>query len=122
MGRPPLKSTGNVTKVESAISNDRRHTVRDLAEIAGLGKPTVHRILKSDLKMSKASARWVPRLLSEDNGGHYPASYNCKLSDVINSLNDVRRLVRPKLVKLVHKLHYLIFFVETLHVNAEIME
>ena len=93
MGRPPL-STGNVTKVESAISNDRRHTVRDLAEISGLGKPTVHRILKSDLKRSKVSARWVPRLLSEDNGGHYPASYNCKLSDVINSLNDVRRLVR----------------------------
>ena len=35
MGRPPLRSTGNVTKVESAISNDRRHTVRDLAEISG---------------------------------------------------------------------------------------
>ena len=55
----------------------------------------MHRILNSDLKMSKASARWVPRLLSENDGGHYPASYNCKLSDVINSLNDVRRLVRP---------------------------
>ena len=53
------------------------------------------RILKSDLKMSKAPARWVPRLLSEDNGGHYPANYNCKLSDVVNSLKDVRRLVRP---------------------------
>ena len=53
------------------------------------------RILKSDLKMSKASARWVPRLLLEDDGGHYPASYNCKLSGVINSLNDVRRWVRP---------------------------
>ena len=35
MGRTPLRSTGNVTKVESAISNDRRHTVRDLAEISG---------------------------------------------------------------------------------------
>ena len=45
------------------------------------------RILKSDLKMSKASARWVPRLLLEDDGGHYPASYNCKLADIINSLN-----------------------------------
>ena len=45
--------------------------------------------------MSKASARWVPRLLSEDDGGYYPANYNCKLSDVINSLNDVRRGVRP---------------------------
>ena len=47
----------------------------------------VHRILKSDLKTSKSSARWVPRLLSEYDGGHYQASYNCKLSDVIlNSL------------------------------------
>ena len=35
MGRPPLRSTGNVTKVESAISNERRHTVCDLAEISG---------------------------------------------------------------------------------------
>ena len=35
MGRQPLRCTGNVTKVESAISNDRRHTVRDLAEIPG---------------------------------------------------------------------------------------
>ena len=51
----------------------------------------MNRILKSDLKMSKACARWVPRLLLENGGGHYPASYNCKLSNVINSLNDVRR-------------------------------
>ena len=50
----------------------------------------MHRILKSDLKMSKASARRVPRLLSEDNGGHYPASYNCKLADVVNILSTKR--------------------------------
>ena len=33
----------------------------DLAELTGCGKSTVNRILKSDLKMSKAS----PRLSSE---------------------------------------------------------
>ena len=66
MGRPPLKNAGNILKVESAVNDDRRQTVHDLAEIAGCGKSTVYRILKSDLKMSKASARWVPRLLSED--------------------------------------------------------
>ena len=82
----------------------------------------MHRILKSDLKMSKASARWVPRLLSEDDGGHYPASYNCKLSDVINSLNDVHRLVRHIAGKISAQTSFFIFFVETLHVNAEIME
>ena len=55
----------------------------------------VHRILKSDLKMAKASARWIPHLLSEDNCIHNQASYNCKLVNVINNSNDVRRWVRP---------------------------
>ena len=82
-------------KVESAVKNDRRHTVHYLGEITGLGKPTVHGILKSDLKTSKASARWVPRLLSEDECGHNPASYNCKLSNVIKYSNDMCRWVRP---------------------------
>ena len=61
IGRPPLRNTGIFKKVESAVSNDRRHTVCYLAEIRGLGNSTMHRIFKSDLKLSKASARWVPR-------------------------------------------------------------
>ena len=35
MGRPSHRNTGNAKKVKSAVSNDRRHTVRDLAEIIG---------------------------------------------------------------------------------------
>ena len=34
----------------------------------------MHRILKSDLKLSKASARWVPCLLSVDDCEHNPAT------------------------------------------------
>ena len=60
----------------------------------------MHRILKSDLKLSKASARWVPCFLSVDDCEHNPASYNCKLSDVINILNDVRWWVRPTVGKI----------------------
>ena len=60
----------------------------------------LHGILKSDLKLSKASARWVPRLLSVGDCKHNPASYNCKLSDVINNSNDVRRWVRPTVDKI----------------------
>ena len=66
------------------------------------------RILKADLRMSKASARWVPRLLSEDDCGHNPASYNGILSDVIDNLDGV--------------LQNLISFVQNLHVNVEIMK
>ena len=86
MGRPPLKNMGNVTKVESAVSDDRRHTVRDLAELTSCGKSTVHRILKTDLKMSKASARWVPRLLSEDE----------KLQRVSDSQKFIRKCDRDR--------------------------
>ena len=35
MGRPPLRNACIVKKVESAVSNDRRHTVCYLAEIRG---------------------------------------------------------------------------------------
>ena len=55
----------------------------------------MHRILKSDLKVAKASARWIPHLLSEDDCSHNQACYTCKLYDVINNSNDVRRWVRP---------------------------
>ena len=51
----------------------------------------MHRILKSDLKVAKAYARWIPFLLSEDDCNHN----HCKLSDVINNSIDVRRWVRP---------------------------
>ena len=54
-----------------------------------------HTILKSNFKMAQASARCIPHLLYGDDCGHNQASYNCKLSDVLNNLNDVRRWVRP---------------------------
>ena len=38
----------------------------------------MHRILKSDLELSKASVRWVPHLLSVDDCEHNTASYNCE--------------------------------------------
>ena len=55
----------------------------------------MHRIFKSYLKVAKASARWIPHLLSEDDCIHNQASFNCKLVDVFNNSNDVRQGVRP---------------------------
>ena len=37
---------------------------------------------------------------SVDGCEHTQAIYNCKLSDVINNLNDVRRWVRPTVGKI----------------------
>ena len=60
----------------------------------------MHTILKSELNLSKATARWVLRFLLVDDCEHNPASYNYKLSNVINNLNDVRRWVRPTVGKI----------------------
>ena len=48
-----------------------------------------------DLKMAQASARCIAHLLLDDDCGHNQASYNSKLSDVLNNSNYVRRWVRP---------------------------
>ena len=60
----------------------------------------LHRIFNSDLKLSKAFARSVPRLLSVGDCEHNPTSYNCTLSDGINNFNDVCRWVRPTFGKI----------------------
>ena len=75
--------------------------MRYLAEITGWENPTVHMILKSDLKKAQASARCIPHLLFKHDCGHKLASYNCKLSDVLSNSNDVRRWVRPLAGKMI---------------------
>ena len=74
----------------------------------------MHRILKSDLKVVKASARWIPHLLSEDDCIHNQASYNCtvNLSTSLITLMTCAGGSDLLLVKLVHKLHYWIFFLQ----------
>ena len=46
---------------------DRRITVRDIAEQLDVSRGTVHNILTRQLKMNKVCARWVPRLLTDEN-------------------------------------------------------
>ena len=75
--------------VVSEKSKDITHAMRNLAEITGCGKPTGHKIFKSDLQMSKAFCKMGS---SENDCGYIPASYDHNLSDVIN---DVRRWIRP---------------------------
>jgi transposase len=65
-GRPKYKDCRTVKSVKHVIDCDRRRTVRDVAEMAGISKSTAQRILTSDLSMSHVSARWVPRLLTEE--------------------------------------------------------
>jgi len=66
-GRPSTSTTPeNTAKVREAILADRRQNIHDVCEIVGLSCGTVQRILVDNLNMRRISARFVPRLLSDD--------------------------------------------------------
>jgi hypothetical protein len=60
-GRPRISHTEeNCVIVEGLIRKDRRVKVREIAEVAGIAKSTVHEII------SEVSAHWVLKMLTED--------------------------------------------------------
>ena len=66
---PPTSTVtvGNAALVKDLLNNDRRFTVRCIAEELSLSYYTVQRILTDELNMSKVAARWVPRILTDEN-------------------------------------------------------
>jgi len=66
-GRPSTSTTPeNIAKAHEAILADRRKTIHDVCEIIGLSYGTVQCILADNLNMRRISARFVPRLLNND--------------------------------------------------------
>ena len=55
-----------VAAVTADVEEDRRVTVRHLAAAHGVSYGTMHNILYKSLGLVKKSARWVPKLLSDD--------------------------------------------------------
>ena len=66
--RPRIsRSEDMIARVEQMVMEDRRLTVRQIAANAGVSVGSVDTILHDDLKMRKGSARWVPRMLIDEN-------------------------------------------------------
>jgi hypothetical protein len=66
-GRTSTSTTPeNTAKVREAILADRRQTTHDICETVGLSYGIVQRIWADNLNMRGISARFVPRLLSDD--------------------------------------------------------
>jgi hypothetical protein len=64
-GRPrTLHTDENCVIVEDLIREDRRVKVREIAEVTGIAKSTVHGII-SDLNFRKMPARWIPEIPTE---------------------------------------------------------
>jgi hypothetical protein len=70
-GRPSTSTTPeNIAKVREATLADRRRNIHDACEIVGLSYGTVQRILVDSLDKKRISAKFVPRLLSDDLKAH----------------------------------------------------
>ena len=49
------------------VLDDRRLKVRELADMVGISKSAVYRILTENLLLRKLCVGWVPRLLTRNN-------------------------------------------------------
>jgi hypothetical protein len=65
--------TENVAKVREAIWQDRRRTIHDICNIVRLLYGTCQRILLDELNMRCIAAKFVPRLLSNDQKEYHIA-------------------------------------------------
>jgi histone-lysine N-methyltransferase SETMAR len=65
-GKKTVRNAALIASVAAAVEQDRRLSVKSFAVAHGVGMGTIHRILHEDLGLEKKSARWVPKLLSQD--------------------------------------------------------
>ena len=64
-GRPSTSRNDElINQVRTLVMQDRRVTVRELAEEVGISTGSVHSILTDDLAMQRVSAKFVPKLLT----------------------------------------------------------
>jgi transposase len=66
-GQPStLKNEEIIQKVQKMVHSNHHLTIREVAEEAGISKITFYEILTENLGMHYVEAKFVPRLLSED--------------------------------------------------------
>jgi len=66
-GRPSTSRTDeNFKKNRDAIMFDRRRTIDELEALTGVSWSSCQRILTEELHTKRVAAKFVPRLLSED--------------------------------------------------------
>ena len=79
-------------KIHKMVLDDRGLKVRELADMVGISKRAVHRILTENLDMRKLCARWVPRLLTmEQKQRREDVSIECLAMFHSNNANSLRR-------------------------------
>jgi hypothetical protein len=65
-GKRNLRNLTFVANVVVEVASNRHVTIRKLAQAHGVSTKMIHATLNEDLNLSKKSARWVPKLLTEE--------------------------------------------------------
>ena len=66
-GRPATSRTEeNIAKIRQIVRDNRRLTVRSIAEQVNIDRETVRKILTEDLDMRNVCGKMVPKELTED--------------------------------------------------------
>ena len=66
-GRPPTSITPeNVNKIRQLVREDQQRSIEDFANIVGVSYGSVQAILTSELNMRRIAAKFVPRLLTQE--------------------------------------------------------
>jgi len=66
-GRPSgSRNDENIAKIREKLNEDRHYTNDELSEVTGVSWSSVQRILTQDLGMRRVAAKFIPRLLTED--------------------------------------------------------
>ena len=66
-GRPSIsRNEEMIAKVRTIIRNNRKLTVREIADECGISMGSYNAILTDDLHMKRVCAKFVPRLLTDD--------------------------------------------------------
>jgi len=90
-GRPSTSTTDEtVEEVKKIVMENRRITIREVAEDVGISVGSCHAIFSDVLGMTKRAAKFVPKLLNFDQK-------NCRMSIAQELLNDVND--NPDLLK-----------------------
>ena len=63
-----MQTDNLIASVAAAVEDDRRLTFSEIAEGLGVSYGTIFNILHDDLGLEKLSARWFPKLLTEEQG------------------------------------------------------
>ena len=75
-GRPATSRTEeNIVKVRQILHENRRLTVRSIAEQVNIDRETVRKILTEDLDIRKVCAKMVPKELTEEQNQRRVFSY-----------------------------------------------